>query len=167
MNRHLNEKGFTLVELLVALTLMAIGILAVVQMQVVGMKTSSIANNLSVATGLANEVMEDIQSWDLNTPPVVNLFDPPAPAYTLGNQVYDRFQGARNVNSITIPSAGTFMATYNVTLVQNAGQSDDLSTAIITVNLCANESNANADIRCGNVAGRRLKVALTSHRRVR
>lgn len=127
MNRQLNEKGFTLVELLVAITLMTIGILAVVQMQIVGMQSSSIANRLSVATGLAHEVMEDIQSWNLDNPPVTNLFTPPN-GITLGPQVYDRFQGLRNQPSITIPSAGVYTASYTVTLIQPAQ-----NTALITV----------------------------------
>ena len=74
MSRQLNEKGFTLVELLVAITIMAIGILAVVQMQVVALQSNSIANKLGVATSLAQKVMDDIQSWDINTPPVDDAF---------------------------------------------------------------------------------------------
>ena len=150
MNRTKNNKGFSMVELLVAITLMAVGILAVVQMQVVGLQSGRIANSLSVATGLANEVMEDVQSWDLTNPPVVNLFTPSAPNYTLGNQAYTRFQATRDQANITIPSAGTFTAVYNVTLIQNPGQTDDLQTARITV----------------TVTGGGRSVTITSYRRV-
>jgi len=145
MSSQLNTKGFSMIELLIAITLMAFGVLAVVQMQIVGMQSSSIANRLSVATGLAHEVMEDIQSWDVNNPPVTNLFSTTIAPYTIGVQNYDRFQGARNQASVTIPSAGVFSATYTVTLI-----APELNTAAITV----------------TVTGGGRTVTLTSHRRI-
>jgi len=141
MSHRLNKNGYSLVELMIAITLLAIGILAVVQMQIVGMQSSSIANGLSVATGLAREVMEDVQSWDVSNPPVTGLFTSPG----LPQQNYDRFQGARNQTSITIPNTGVFTATYTVTLIE-----PELSTAAITV----------------TVIGAGRTVTLTSHRRI-
>ncbi|MBV5340687.1 MAG: prepilin-type N-terminal cleavage/methylation domain-containing protein [Deltaproteobacteria bacterium] len=135
MSRQLNEKGFTLVELLVALTIMAIGILAVVQMQIVALQSNSIANSLSVATSLAQEVMEDIQSWDVNTPPVIGAF-----TVTRGEQTYGRFSPVNpvypftpvspfmNASSVTFQDSGTYTAKYTITLVQ-----PDLTTAFISV----------------------------------
>ena len=63
-----NQKGFTLVEILVALTLMVIGVFAVLGMQTVALQSNSIANQLSVATSLASEALEDISSsaWSDN-----------------------------------------------------------------------------------------------------
>lgn len=123
MSRQLNEKGFTLVELLVALTIMAIGILAVVQMQIVALKSNSIANRLSVATSLAQEVMEDIQSWDVNTPPVPGAFTANSAAVP-----YTRLGTDINANNVTFTDSGTYTATYTITLVQ-----PDLTTAFISV----------------------------------
>lgn len=123
MNRHLNEKGFTLVELLVAITIMAIGILAVVQMQVVALQSNSIANKLGVATSLAQEVMDDIQSWDINTPPVDGAFTVDSVAVA-----YNRLGAGLNASSVTFPDSGTYNATYTITLVQ-----PDLATAFISV----------------------------------
>lgn len=127
MNRQLNEKGFTLVELLVALSLMTIGILAMVQMQVVALKSSSVANKLSVATSLAQEVMDDIQSWDVNTPPVTGAFTPPSPGFST-TAVYSRLGPAINANSVTFTDSGTYSAVYTISLVQ-----PDLTTAFISV----------------------------------
>jgi type IV pilus assembly protein PilV len=146
MCHQTNNRGFTLVELLVAITIMAIGVLAVVQMQVVGMQSSSIANQLSIKTGLAHEVMEDIQSWDLNNPPVTGLFSTTSPPYTIGVQNYDRFQATRNQATINIPGAGVFNATYSVTLI-----APDLNTAAVTVTISG---------------GTGSPVILTSHRRI-
>ncbi|MDD2542042.1 MAG: prepilin-type N-terminal cleavage/methylation domain-containing protein [Desulfuromonadaceae bacterium] len=156
MSRQLNEKGFTLVELLVALTLMSIGILAVVQMQVVALRSNTIAQKLTVATNIAQEVMDDIQSRDLADPvgsatavdvPVDFLTDP-------------RLAGSRDQTTLTFPDSGTFRAFYTTTL--NGGA----NTAINTVNVCLDESGAGADARCGNVAGRRLLVGTTSFKRI-
>jgi prepilin-type N-terminal cleavage/methylation domain-containing protein len=63
-----NQKGFTLVELLVAITLMVIGIFAVLGMQLIALQSNSIANQLSVATSLASEALEDVSSsaWSDN-----------------------------------------------------------------------------------------------------
>jgi type IV pilus assembly protein PilV len=61
-NRLNNQQGFTLVEVLVAMTLMVIGIFAVIAMQTVGLQSNSIANQLTVATSLASEAIEDISS---------------------------------------------------------------------------------------------------------
>lgn len=63
-----NQKGFTLVELLVAILLMTVGIFAVIAMQTTSMNANSIAMRLSVATSLAQEVLEDIASWPPNDP---------------------------------------------------------------------------------------------------
>lgn len=63
-----NQKGFTLVELLVAILLLTVGIFAVIAMQTTSMNATSIAMRLSVATSLAQEVLEDIASWPPNDP---------------------------------------------------------------------------------------------------
>lgn len=127
MNRKLNENGFTLVELLVALTLMTVGILSMVQMQIVAIRSNSIANRLSVATSLAQEVMDDIQSWNIDAPPVNGAFTPAAPAYTT-TAAYPRLGSAMNMTSVTFPDSGTYTATYTISLVQ-----PDLTTAFISV----------------------------------
>lgn len=127
MNRQLNEKGFTLIELLVALSLMTIGILAMVQMQIVAMQANSVANRLGVATSLAQEVMDDIQSWDINNPPVSGVFTPPAPGFST-TAAYNRLGSGINANSVTYTDSGTYTASYTISLVQ-----PDRTTAFISV----------------------------------
>jgi len=60
--KGLGQQGFTLVEILVAITLMLLGVFAVLGMQTVALQSNSIANQLSVATSLASEALEDISS---------------------------------------------------------------------------------------------------------
>jgi prepilin-type N-terminal cleavage/methylation domain-containing protein len=69
-----NQQGFTLVEIMVAMTLMVIALFALVGMQIVALKSNNIANQLSVATSLASEALEDISSttWSSNGTALTN-----------------------------------------------------------------------------------------------
>lgn len=55
-----NEKGFSLIEILIAITIFAIGILAVGKMQITAIKGNSFANDLTNATILAQDRMEKL-----------------------------------------------------------------------------------------------------------
>jgi type IV pilus assembly protein PilV len=63
-----DQKGFTLVEIIIAISLMLVGVFAVLGMQTVALQSNSIANQLSVATSLASMALEDISStsWTSN-----------------------------------------------------------------------------------------------------
>lgn len=100
-----NDKGFTLVELLMAVSLLAIGLFAVAGMQTVAMNANAIANKLSVSTSIAQEVMEDIMSWPQ---------DSPALNTSASSVVYD-LDRATAATTIAVTGAGTFSATYTTT----------------------------------------------------
>jgi len=130
MSLQSNEKGFTLIELLVALTLMAIGILAVVQMQIVAIKSNSIAQKLTVATNIAQEVMDDILSWDVSRPPPfapATVFTASQPEAQVTFLTDPRLATARDQTTLTFPDSGTYRALYTVTLNPAA------NTAVIMV----------------------------------
>jgi type IV pilus assembly protein PilV len=55
MNMDGQEKGFSLVELLVAITILAFGILGLIGMQVAAITGNSSANQMTVATTLAQD----------------------------------------------------------------------------------------------------------------
>jgi len=55
-----NEKGFSLIEILIAITIFAIGMLAVGKMQITAIKGNSFANDLTKATTLAQDRMEKL-----------------------------------------------------------------------------------------------------------
>jgi len=101
------QKGFTLLEMLIAVTLIAVGLLATASMQGVALRSNSIANRLTVANLLAQKVMEDLHSRSssdpiyLNAIPVVNV------QYTLDS--------VASSPTLTVPGAGAYTATYSLT----------------------------------------------------
>lgn len=59
-----NQQGFTLIEILIAITVFSIGILAVAAMQVSSIKGNSSASGLTEAVTLAQDKMEELMSLD-------------------------------------------------------------------------------------------------------
>jgi len=97
-----DDQGFSLVELLVAMTVFTIGLLGVAGMQLAAIRGNSSSNSLTVADNLAAGVLEEILSQRNDHP----LFMA---------DVADRlwlFGGATTVQ--TIAGAGTFSARYSV-----------------------------------------------------
>ncbi len=66
MNRSFGKKGFTLIEVLIGLIILAIGILAVAGMQITSIRGSSFSNNLTQASVLAQDRLEFLKSLSLN-----------------------------------------------------------------------------------------------------
>ena len=63
-----NEGGSSLVELLVAVTVFAIGLLAVAGMQLTALRGNASAQQVSVASGLAEGVLEEVLAWPEDDP---------------------------------------------------------------------------------------------------
>ncbi len=102
------ESGFTMVEMLIAITIFTIGLLGLAGMQITAIKTNSLANNLSTATGLAEGVLEEILAWQTTDPVFATTsaaevnwdFDP----ITSGDQF-----------STTLAGGGTYQANFFIT----------------------------------------------------
>lgn len=58
------EKGFSLVEMMVAITIFAVGLLSIATMQLTAIQTNSSASATSVATALAEAEMEKFLALD-------------------------------------------------------------------------------------------------------
>ncbi|MDW7643699.1 MAG: prepilin-type N-terminal cleavage/methylation domain-containing protein [Desulfuromonadales bacterium] len=55
-----DEKGFSLIEVLIALTIFAVGMLALAQMQIVSMEGNTTARDVTEATTLAQSKIEEL-----------------------------------------------------------------------------------------------------------
>jgi type IV pilus assembly protein PilV len=96
-----NQDGFTLLELLVAISIIAVGLLAAASMQGVAINSDSVANRVSVGSSLAQQVAEDLISSS-STGTVLN---------TNGTFNYMLDQ-VNHSNVLTVQSAGRFRAVY-------------------------------------------------------
>ena len=57
-----SESGFTLLEMMVAITILAVGLIATVRMQGTALTANAFAQRTTVATGVARGAMEDLMS---------------------------------------------------------------------------------------------------------
>lgn len=109
-----SERGFSLVELLIAITILAIGLLAVAGMQSTAISSNAWANRLSTATSLAQEVMEDLLAKDATD---VIFSATSTAAYDLCPDALATPPATTcPATSITISGAGTFSATRTITI---------------------------------------------------
>jgi type IV pilus assembly protein PilV len=118
------QRGFTLIELLIAMTIFAIGLLAIAGMQITAIHANSKSNTLTVATSLAQQVMEDLLSKD-PTDPFYATATPP-------NTTYDQFDPVPST-TITVPGAGTYSATYSVQPGGSGTSMENVTTITVTV----------------------------------
>ncbi len=72
INLRKREQGFTMVEIMVAIALLLIGLLGVVQMQIMTMTTNSLSNERTLAINLAQDQIELLRSR-----PYANIGTPP------------------------------------------------------------------------------------------
>jgi prepilin-type N-terminal cleavage/methylation domain-containing protein len=104
-----NTNGFTLLELLIAIFLLSIGLLAAATMQGVAMNANSYANRISVASMVGQLVAEDLSSLKktdplLNTPAVNASYD----------RMFDPSVNSSTADISAISGAGSFSAKYDV-----------------------------------------------------
>jgi type IV pilus assembly protein PilV len=102
------QNGFTLIEVLIGLIILAIGILAVAGMQITSIIGTSFSNNLSQASVIAQDRIEFLKGLPLNDAQLSN--------------------GTYNDGSIVLPN-GTFNRSYTATW--NAG--NNFVTIVYTV----------------------------------
>lgn len=63
-----DQRGFSLVEMLAAVTILAVGLLALAGLQMTAIRTNSHAANLAEATGIAQAAIERIQALEGDRP---------------------------------------------------------------------------------------------------
>lgn len=67
MNRRLiKDKGFTLMEVLIAVVVLSVALLALAGLQIISIRGNSFGNHMTEATTLARDLMEEMKNtaWD-------------------------------------------------------------------------------------------------------
>ena len=99
-----SEHGFTLAEVLIALTIFAIGLLALASMQVTAMRGNTTSQRVTAATALAEGALE----WLESLPTDSTVFDADVTGEPVDHPPFD----ANGI--VTMDGGGTFTATYNI-----------------------------------------------------
>jgi type IV pilus modification protein PilV len=107
-----DEKGFTLIEVLVAMGLFAAGIMAVISMQTATVRTNSLARNSTEATTIASDLLERLNSLPYNDNTYLAPGVYPTPAMNLLEGQQSLANGAN-----LVPDTGTYR--YQWTVVQD------------------------------------------------
>jgi prepilin-type N-terminal cleavage/methylation domain-containing protein len=94
------QSGFSLIELLVAIMILAVGLLGLAELQITATKANSQSDTILAASTLAQEVIEDISAMDSNDP----MFDT-----AVTNAVWD-------TSPVMIEGGGTYDIEYDVVL---------------------------------------------------
>jgi type IV pilus modification protein PilV len=106
-----DQRGFTLVELLVAATIGSIGFLGLAALHVTALRTTSVGRNTSVATTLATEQLESMRRL-----PTSQLADADVETVTIGEQSY-----YRSAAVVGTPPGNAKQVTANVTWYDQFG----------------------------------------------
>jgi prepilin-type N-terminal cleavage/methylation domain-containing protein len=122
--RQLAQGGFTLIEVLIGISIFAIGMLAVARMQMHSVRNTTVGNITSQATMLANQKMEELKTLsfdDLNNEVENNLDAEGNPG-----GIYNR------TTTITTPAAplGDHVRQIQVQVQWNAAHSGNRTIAI-------------------------------------
>ncbi len=126
MERQSAQSGFSLVELLIAIVILAVGLLGLAELQITATKVNAQSESILAASSIAQEVIEEIAALDSDDA----MFDVP-----VANANTDNFlsvnDAAWDPSSVTIAGAGTYNITYDV--ITRFHGVTDLCQVIVTV----------------------------------
>ena len=125
--RPIGEKGFTLLEVIVAISILTFGLLAVASMQMTAIRGNYNASNITEATTVAQDRLENLMGLLYSDPlldPGTGLSDPAPPSpsgYTITYDVLDK-----NPN----PSLNTRLITVTVQWQDKGVQKQTVLTCV-------------------------------------
>ena len=113
------SKGFTLLEMLIAMTILSVALLGLGQMMLLSIRGTSFGNKVTEATTFAQDKMEELRTVDWN-----GLQD--------GNDTISGSQGIQYQRTWTVVPAGTMKA-INLAVNWNDGHDHSIQiTSVIT-----------------------------------
>lgn len=101
-----NEGGFSLVEVLVAVTIFAIGLLATAGMQLTALQSNAGAYKMTTINSVAAGILEEILTWEPDDPRLIDEAGNP--------HAWDFDPGVAVDTTLTAIGAGIFTAEYDV-----------------------------------------------------
>lgn len=101
-----SEAGFSLIEILVALTIFAVGLLATAGMQITALQSNASAHKMTTINAAASGIMEEILTWSPSDPRLVDVAGNP--------HAWDFDPTATVNNTLTVSGGGNFTANYVV-----------------------------------------------------
>ena len=109
MNR---QSGFTLIEVMIALVILAVGLLALATMQIVSIRSNAFSSEMTYATMLAQSRLEQIRNMDYDdlTPSSSTTDTVPASASTKGMA----YTVERTVSADDVPAANMKTVTLEI-----------------------------------------------------
>ena len=85
IRRSQNNEGFTLIEVLIAISIFAFGLLAVAAMQISAIQVNSTADQITIRSTWAQDKIEELMSLSYTDPWIEDLGDPPSGTDSDGN----------------------------------------------------------------------------------
>ena len=112
------DQGFTLIEVLIAITIFAVGLLAVAAMQISAIRVNSTAGQITTRMTWAQDKLEELMALPYSDPWIEDLGDPPSGTDTAGNAHQETTSDAYIISwTVTndTPISGTKLITVTVT----------------------------------------------------
>ena len=113
------DQGFTLIEVLIAISIFSIGLLAVATMQISAIRVNFTAGQITTRMTWAQDKLEELVALPYSDPWIEDLGDPPSGADTAGNAHQETTPDGYYIISWTVtnntPISGTKLITVTVT----------------------------------------------------
>lgn len=124
MTKHVveSEAGFSMIEMLVAMTIFAIGLLATAGMQITSLQANAGAYKRTTINAAAAGIMEEILTWAPDDPRLVD---------DSGAHDWDFDPTAAVNNTLIVDGGGSYTAAYTV---QTNFPVNNVSTITLTIN---------------------------------